>query len=132
MTPSGDPPAAPVRVVLCDDVPPLRALARYVLEEGGSIAVVGEAGDAATAVRLCGELRPDAVLLDLSLPGMDGLEAIPLLHEAAPGVCVVVFSGFAAERMAEPALAQGAARYVEKGADLAEVREILLEAVRGG
>jgi DNA-binding NarL/FixJ family response regulator len=124
------PQAAPARVILCDDVPALRALARFTIEEGGLLEVVGEAGDAAEAVRLCGELRPDAILLDLSLPGMDGLEAIPLLHEAAPGVAVVVFSGFAAERMEGPALAQGAVRYVEKGADLSEVREALIEVVR--
>lgn len=121
-------PEGPVRVVLCDDVAPLRALARFVLEEGGAIAVVGEAGDAAAAIALCAEHRPDAVLLDLSLPGMDGLQAIPLLQEAAPGVAVVVFSGFAAEKMEEAALAHGAVRYLEKGQDLAVVRDALLEA----
>ncbi len=120
-----------MRLVLCDDVPPLRALARFVLEEGGQIQVVGEAGDAAAAVELCSSLQPDVILLDLSLPGMDGLEAIPLLKSAAPGVAVVVFSGFAAERMEAPALAQGATRYLEKGDDLAQVRDVLIEVVRG-
>ena len=76
----------------------------------------------------CAELRPDAVLLDLSMPGMDGLEAIPRLRRVLPDVVVVVFSGFAADRMAASALEQGAARYLEKGAELTEVREALLEA----
>ncbi|HYF25908.1 MAG TPA: response regulator transcription factor [Baekduia sp.] len=124
-------PAHPVRVVLCDDVPALRTLARYVLEEHGEIEVVGEAGDARRAVELAGAEVPDAVLLDLSLPGMDGLQAIPLLRKVAPDAVVVVFSGFEADRMREPVLAQGAAAYIEKGAELTDVRQTLLEAVHG-
>lgn len=129
VTVSAEAPTAPaLRVVLCDDVEPLRALARFVLEEDGGIEVVGEAGDAQSAIDLCADVAPDAVLLDLSMPGMDGLEAIPRLRRVTPGVTVVVFSGFAAERMAQAALDQGAARYLEKGAELSEVREALLEA----
>ena len=121
---------APVRVVLCDDVEPLRKLSRFVLEEHGEVEVVGEAGDAQCAIDLAREQQPDAVLLDLSLPGMDGLQAIPYLKDAAPDVVVIVFSGFAAERMEAAALAQGAARYLEKGTDLVQVRDAVVEATR--
>jgi DNA-binding NarL/FixJ family response regulator len=118
-----------IRVFLCDDVPELRALLRYGLEEDAQFKVVGEAGNAKDAIAAVAELQPDAVLLDLSMPGMDGLEAIPLLREAAPAMSIVVFSGFAADRMAEPALKLGAARYVEKGEPLAAVRATVREVV---
>ena len=63
------------------------------------------------------------------MPGMDGLEAIPLLREASPATSIVVFSGFAAERMREPALSLGAARYLEKGDPLESVRATVREVV---
>jgi DNA-binding NarL/FixJ family response regulator len=119
--------SAAIRIFLCDDVPELRALLRFGLEEDPALKIVGEAGDAQEAIAKAGELRPDVVLLDLSMPGMDGLEAIPLLREASPESAIVVFSGFAAERMAEPAIELGAARYVEKGEPLEHVRAVVRE-----
>jgi DNA-binding NarL/FixJ family response regulator len=118
-----------IRVFLCDDVPELRALLRYGLEEDEQLEVVGEAGTAEDAIAAVGELLPDVVLLDLSMPGMDGLEAIPRLLEVAPGTAIVVFSGFAAARMRAPALELGAARYVEKGEPLETVRATVREVV---
>ena len=88
-----------ITVYLCDDVAELRALLRVVVEQDG-MRVVGEAGDARTMLAEVAELDPDVVVLDLSLPGMDGLEAIPLLHERAPRAHVVVFSGYGADQMA--------------------------------
>jgi DNA-binding NarL/FixJ family response regulator len=121
----------PLRVVLCDDVAELRTLMRFALEEDGDLVIVGEAGDAITGVERIADLQPDVVLLDLSMPGMDGLEAIPLVRARSPGTAIVVFSGFAEERMRGPALEHGADRYVEKGADLTEVRAIVREAGTG-
>jgi DNA-binding NarL/FixJ family response regulator len=102
-------------------------LLRYGLEEDERLKVVGEAGGAQEAIDAISELQPDVVLLDLSMPGMDGLEAIPLLRQVAPQMAIVVFSGFAAERMREPALSLGAARYVEKGEPLETVRATVHE-----
>jgi DNA-binding NarL/FixJ family response regulator len=116
-----------IRIFLCDDVPELRALLRYGLEEDARLEVVGEAGTAEEAIRAVAGLRPDVVLLDLSMPGMDGLEALPLLRVAAPEAAVIVFSGFAADRMRAPALALGAARYIEKGEPLDAVRTAVRE-----
>lgn len=116
-----------IGVFLCDDVPELRALLRYGLEEDAELKVVGEAGSAQEAIDAIPGLRPDVLLLDLSMPGMDGLEAIPLLRTAAPSTAIVVFSGFAAERMAQPALSLGAVRYIEKGESLESVRAIVRE-----
>ena len=112
-----------IRVVVCDDVPGMRALLRVVLEEDPGVAVVGEAGDGQTGVELVAELQPDVVLLDLSMPRLDGLEAIDEIHRVAPQAKIVVFSGFAAADMAERALSRKASRYVEKGGALETVRD---------
>ncbi|MDX6657011.1 MAG: hypothetical protein QOH62_1804 [Solirubrobacteraceae bacterium] len=117
----------PIRVFLCDDVPELRTLLRFALEEDPGVRVVGEAGDASSGVERVTELQPDVVLLDLSMPGLDGLEAIPLLQDAAPGIGIIVFSGFAADRMRGPALALGADRYLEKGEPLEVIRQTVRE-----
>ena len=125
------PPAA-IRVCLCDDVPELRALLRFALEEEGDITIVGEAGEAITGVAQVRDLQPDVLVLDLWMPGMDGLEAIPRVRAAAPACGIVVFSGFAAERLAATALALGADRYVEKGAPLEDVRATVREVAGDG
>jgi DNA-binding NarL/FixJ family response regulator len=91
------------------------------------VRVVGDAGDPETALREIAALQPDVVVLDLAMPEMDGLEALPLIRAAAPDGCVVVFSGFAEGRMGPIALAHGAARYVQKGEDLAELRRAVQE-----
>lgn len=117
-------------VVLCDDVADLRLLVRFALEDGGALEVVGEAEDGAACVATVAALAPDAVVLDLSMPGLDGLEAIPRLRQVAPDVAIVVFSGFGAERMAATALAQGADAYRQKGIALDELRDAVLEAIR--
>lgn len=121
-----------VRVYLCDDVPEIRRLVRLVLEQDPDkqdppIEVVGEAGEAVTAIAEVRDLRPDVVLLDLSLPGVDGLEALPQIKEAVPEAVVIVFSGFSAARMAAVALAHGADRYVDKDVELTELRDIVRE-----
>jgi DNA-binding NarL/FixJ family response regulator len=114
-------------VFLVDDVPDMRMLLRLVIEAEADLRVVGEAGDGAVAVEEIGRLKPDVVVLDLSLPGMDGLEAIPLLQEVSPETRIVVFSGYASERMAEAALSRNAARYVEKGSSIEDLAAIVRE-----
>jgi DNA-binding NarL/FixJ family response regulator len=121
-----------VHVYLCDDVPELRKLLRIVLEEDPELRVIGEAGDAETGIEEIAELQPQVVLLDLSMPGLDGLEALPLIRRAAPDTAVIVFSGFTEERMASLALERGAARYIEKGEPLEEVRRAVRELTLSG
>lgn len=122
----------PVRVVLCDDVAMLRELLRYELEEDDDVRVVGEASDGLESVRMVADLKPDVVVLDLAMPGLDGLEAIPLMRAIDPPPQIVVHSGFDSELMSERVLALGAARYIEKGGDLSVVRNAVRALVESG
>jgi DNA-binding NarL/FixJ family response regulator len=120
----------PIKVFLVDDVPELRLLVRLTLEEDDSIEVVGEASNGREGVEGVVRAQPDVVLLDLSMPDMDGLEAIPLMRAAAPGARLVVLSGHEAGRISLEALDQGATRYVNKASDLDTIRQIVLDVAR--
>jgi len=114
-----------IRVFLVDDVAELRMLVRLTLEEDPDIEVVGEASTGREGVELVGDTEADVVLLDLSMPDMDGLEAIPLMRERAPGARLVVLSGHEAGRISLEALHQGATRYVNKSSDLATIVQVV-------
>jgi DNA-binding NarL/FixJ family response regulator len=121
------PETRPIRVFLVDDVRELRMLLRLELEEDPRIEVVGEAADGLEGVEGVARVQPDVVLLDLSMPNMDGLEAIPLMRERAPGARLVVLSGHQAGRVSLEALSQGATRYVDKAADFETLRSAVHE-----
>jgi DNA-binding NarL/FixJ family response regulator len=116
----------PISVYLVDDVPELRELVKYGMEDDPTFEVVGEAGDGRSALAGIAETRPAAVLLDLSMPDMNGLEAILEIRKSDPDIAIIVLSGFTADRMASPTLERGADRYIEKGTPMAE----LLDATR--
>ncbi len=121
------------RVVLVDDTEDLRHLMRIALRRAG-YEVVGEAGDGAAGIEVATAESPDLVVLDLSMPVMDGLEALPHIRAACPDATIAVMSGFGADRMTERALARGADGYLQKGAPLADVVARLAELLgrRGG
>lgn len=108
------PPPPAARVVLVDDTPTLRMLTRLALEDAG-FDVVGEAGDGLAGLEVARRLRPDLVLLDLAMPVMDGLEALPLLREALPDAQVVILSGFDRAAMEDQVIDAGAHGYLQKG-----------------
>ena len=116
-----------IRVVLVDDVPELRLLVRITLEEDPGIEVVGEAANGREGVEVVHATNPDLVLLDLSMPDMDGLEAIPLMREHAPNARVVVLSGHEAGRVSLEALDQGASRYINKASGLQTIPQVVHE-----
>jgi PAS domain S-box-containing protein len=113
------------RVVVVDDAEDIRTLLRIKLEQTGRYEVVGEAEDGEEAVARATEQQPDLVLLDLAMPRMDGLQALPLICSAVPGVRVVVLSGFDADPMADKAFAAGAAHYIEKGRAISTLDQML-------
>ena len=103
------------RVVLVDDMVELRNLIRLTLERSGHFEVVGQAGNGREGIEVAAATQPDLVLLDVSMPVMDGLEALPILCRTVPSTSVVMLSGFSQARLGAEAKAGGAAAYVEKG-----------------
>jgi PAS domain S-box-containing protein len=124
-------PAGQLRVVLVDDSAEVRTLVRTKLRLSGAGVVEGEGADGADAVDLARRLRPDAMLLDVSMPGMDGVAALPLVLEASPSTRVVMFSGFDEEPLALRALELGASSYLTKTSSLDDVVAELVGAVTG-
>lgn len=103
---------------------------RHILEGSGEFEVVGEAVDGQQAVDLAAMHQPDLVLLDLIMPRLDGLDAIPKIRASSPETRIVVLSGFAAQGMAAKATDGGADGYVEKRQRPDEILRVALEACR--
>ncbi|MFN2526599.1 MAG: response regulator transcription factor [Actinomycetota bacterium] len=101
-----------IRVLIADDDSDVRTSLRWTLDYDGRFAVVGEAGDGEETLRLATEEQPDAVVLDLKMPKLDGLAALPRLREAAPEMKIVVWSGVRINRQA--LLDAGADEVLEK------------------
>jgi len=114
------------RVLVVDDHSLVRAGISLLLEHQDDMEPVGQAGTAAEAVRLTAELAPDIVLLDVTLPGGSGLECLPELLLASPGVKVLMLSMHEDASYVRAALSAGAAGYVLKDAAYEE----LVDAIR--
>ena len=113
-----------LRVLLADDHTMLReSLRRFLSDEGFD--VVGEAGDGEEALRLTEELRPDVVLMDVSMPVLDGVEATRTLRRRFPDTEVVVLTMFGDSAVAERAFRAGAAGFLAKDCSLDEVAEAI-------
>jgi len=112
-------------VVVADDAEDIRLMLRLSLERDGDMTVVGEAADGAAAVTMAGRHRPDVVILDLNMPGMDGRATIPAVLQASPGSKVVVMSGHDHTYVEADVLALGAVGYLEKGGSGLYTAEII-------
>jgi len=106
--------ARPVRVLLVDDDVDVRALVRTCLEIDGRFEVVGEAANGVEAVERVGPGDVDVVVLDRDMPVMDGLTALPLIHERAPGVEVVLYTARVDNGTKQAAVSAGAVDIVDK------------------
>lgn len=115
--------AMPCRVFIADDVEALRVLWAQFLSEDPTVEVVGQAADGEATIEGVRETKPDVLILDLSMPKVDGLQVIRTLREEMPEVRIVVASGFLAARLAPIALELGAMTYLEKGVSAAALRE---------
>jgi CheY-like chemotaxis protein len=113
------------QVLIVDDNAQMRRLLYALLQSDGRFEVVGEATDGAEALQKVDELAPELLLLDLSMPGMDGIEVLERLadHDRAP--VTVVLSGYLDHALREQVLNAGAALCLEKGFDFTELTDRL-------
>ena len=114
-----------IRVLICDDVAMLRELLRYELEEDDDLVVVGEADNGVDGVRLVQALRPNVVVLDLAMPGIDGLEAMRRIKTEVPGMPIVIASAHSMASDRERFLAAGADNVLSKPFRLADLISIV-------
>jgi DNA-binding NarL/FixJ family response regulator len=119
------------RTLLADDVFDLRFMVKLALERSGRFEVVAEAENGQEAIEMTREHKPDLVLLDISMPVLDGLEALPQVLEVCDACRVVMLSGFESARIGSTALDLGAAAYLEKGISPGELVSALLEVMDG-
>jgi|ERR1051325_10868702 DNA-binding NarL/FixJ family response regulator len=121
----------PIRVLLADDHTLVRAGIRGLLTALPDVEVVGESGDGQEALQLAETLRPDVMLLDIGMPGLNGLELAARLAKLDPAIGVVMLSMHATEEYVLQALRAGAAAYLLKGSAVAEL-ELAIRAVARG
>jgi two-component system, NarL family, nitrate/nitrite response regulator NarL len=118
-------------VVVADDHPLFRAGIVRALEEDRRFRVVGEAADGPSAERLLRERLPDLGLLDLRMPGRDGLQVLQRLRHSAPSVSVIVLTAYTDTSLVRSAMAAGAAGFVAKDLDREVILEVLLAVAAG-
>src|SRR5687767_12052351 len=120
-----------IRLLLADDHTLVRAGIRGLLEALPDVDVVGETGDGHEAVRLAETLRPNVVLLDIGMPGLNGLEVAARLAKLDPAIRIVILSMHSTEEYVLQALRAGAAAYLLKGSAVTEL-EVAIRAVTRG
>lgn len=120
-----------VRTVLVDDHPALRAGVRVALEQTGKIEVVAEASDGERGVEACQRLEPNVVLLDMEMPGMDGIAVAERLRELAVPTRVLAYSAYDDAAYVTAMLQAGAAGYVTKDKPMSLVAEAVEAVARG-
>lgn len=120
-----------LRVILVDDHPVVRNGLRTVVEAEHDMEVVGEAFDGETAVRQAADLRPDVVVLDVSMPGMSGIEAAAQIHETCPEVRIVALTAHEDRAYLRPVVEAGASGYVLKRSAAADLVGAIRHAAAG-
>jgi DNA-binding NarL/FixJ family response regulator len=120
-----------IRLLLADDQPLMRAGFRMILEETGDIDIVGEAGNGAEAVRLAAELRPDVILMDVRMPGVDGIEATRQILARDAAARVLVLTTFDLDEYAFSALRAGASGFLLKDVPLDDLARAIRSVASG-
>jgi NarL family two-component system response regulator LiaR len=116
----------PIRVLLADDHTLFRQGVRQICEIKGGFEVVGEAEDGQAAVRLAAELGPDVILMDISMPALDGIQATTQILKENARACIIVLSMYQQDHHVFDAVKAGAKGYLRKNVDA----QVLVEAVR--
>jgi DNA-binding NarL/FixJ family response regulator len=125
-------PVEPLRVLLADDHVTVRHGLRLLIESHADFKVVGEASDGAQAVRLAQELKPNVVVMDISMPGMNGLNATRALKRAQPNLAIVILTRHSDEAYLQELLRAGAAGYVLKQSAPDELLHAIRATAAGG
>jgi DNA-binding NarL/FixJ family response regulator len=120
-----------IKVLIVDDHRLMLEAIRESLSQDDGIEVVGQADAGENVLALVGQTAPDAVLLDVRMPGMDGLTVLERLHEQYPSVAVVMLSGIDDPALVRGALDRGAAAFVLKHVDPRDLSSALRQSVRG-
>jgi NarL family two-component system response regulator YdfI len=121
----------PIRILVADDHLIIRQGLRLILETEPDLLLVGEASDGAEALDLVDKFHPDVVLMDLRMPGMDGLTAIRRLRDDHPDVAVVILTTFNEDELMRKGLGLGARGYLLKDTDRGSLFNTIRAAARG-
>jgi DNA-binding NarL/FixJ family response regulator len=122
---------AMIRIIMADDHTVLRAGLRMLLDAQSDITVVGEAGSGSELLGLTAQLQADLILLDLSMPGLGGLETLPLLRKSCPTARILILTMHDDEGYLRQALREGASGYVLKKAADSELIAAIRAVMRG-
>jgi len=120
-----------IKLLIADDHLIIRQGLRLIIETEDDLEILAEASDGAEALRLCAELSPDVVLMDLRMPGMDGLTAIEKLRTSQPEIAVVILTTFNEDDLMLRGLQAGARGYLLKDTDRAALFDTIRAAARG-
>ena len=121
----------PIQVMIVDDHPVVRNGIRFSLLAFDDIQVLGEAGSGAETLDLCVQLQPDVVLMDLLMPGMNGVETTRTLHKAYPHIKVLALTSFQEGNLVQEALQAGAIGYLLKDVSIDELAHAVRLAAQG-
>ena len=124
-------PSTPVRVLLVDDHPFVRDGLQQLLERSGHFAVVGHAGDGHEAERIAKSILPDLIIMDVLMPGRDGIEACREISDTLPNTSVVMLTASTERNAVLEAVAAGAAGYVQKFTPTEQLLTTLRDVARG-
>jgi DNA-binding NarL/FixJ family response regulator len=117
----------PIRVILADDHPIVRTGIRNLLSKTEDIVIIGETGTGADAIRLVNELNPEVLLLDMEMPGLEGVDVARRLHSSKSSVRILALSAYDDRQYIQELLEQGASGYLTKD----EAPDTIVDAVRG-
>jgi DNA-binding NarL/FixJ family response regulator len=121
----------PIHVLIVDDHAPFRAGLRALLTSVPEMEVAGEAANGDDAIHKAAKLQPDVILMDIQMPGMNGIEATRLIYQSSPHIGVIVLTMFEDDDSVFAAMRAGARGYLLKGADQAEILRAI-HSVRNG
>lgn len=114
-----------VKVLVVEDVPELSRLLDITFELDGRFATVGNAASGGAALDLAAREKPDAIVLDLAIDGVDGISILPALRSIVPSARIIIFTGHDEQRLRDRAMQAGADAWVVKGGDLSDLLDQL-------